>query len=72
MKMLLKCLNVHDDNGVYTSIMENMCYIYVRSHEYYMALLFAHYYYFGAVVMFHGMRKKRISYGTPNMGEVNI
>ena len=54
--MLLKCLNVHDVYDVYISIMEHMCYIYKRSHEHYMALLFA-YLLFCAATMYHGVRK---------------
>lgn len=38
MKMILKCLNVHDDRDVKISIMEHACYIYVRPYENCMAL----------------------------------
>ena len=73
MKILLKCLNVHGDQGVYISITEHVCYIYVRSHEHYVALLFApYYYYFGATAIVRGWEKKRISYGAPNASEVAI
>ena len=56
----IEILNVHDDQGVYTSIMEHVCYIYVRFDEHCITLLFApYYYYFGAAAMFHGWEKKK-------------